>query len=339
MALQFGCLFMPRSFETTRAAAVVAEEGGLAWFGVGDSPAVFEDAWLHLVEAARVTSTVLLGPMVTHVVIRHPLVVASQLAALNELSNGRVRGAVGTGNSAARGLGLAPATLAQMREAIDLMRGYWGGVGGRYGESVVPPSSIVRPAVPLFVAGDGPRSVALGGSVGDGVLYSGSLGEHALGRRVEAARSLRGRKVPVWVAVPASPAEDRVVVRRELGPVLVAMANRALRGDLAERGVPEALHDDVRAMHARYDYAAHGTFERPANAAMISDALADFLLDQFCITGGAATWASTLSRLEACGVDGLITIINQNDELGTLRLVVDRLTQLGAKAPRSEGRC
>ena len=77
MELQFGCLFMPRSLERTRAAAAAAEAAGFGWFGVGDSPAVFEDASLHLSEAARVTTRIALGPMVTHVVVRHPLVVAT----------------------------------------------------------------------------------------------------------------------------------------------------------------------------------------------------------------------------------------------------------------------
>lgn len=329
MSLQFGCLLMPRSLERTRAAAVAAEEAGFTWFGLGDSPAVFEDAWLHLSEAVRVTSTIALGPMVTHVVIRHPLVVANQLAVLDELSGRRVRAALGTGNSAARGLGLAPATLAQLGEAVSLMRGYWAGEGGRYGASLAPPSGKVRPAVPLYLAGDGPRSVALGGEVGDGVVYSGSLDHQVLWRRVAAAQAARGSEVPVWVAVAASPVDDRPTVRRELGPALVAIANRALRGDLSERAVPEALQADVRAMHARYDYAAHGTFERPANAEMIREPLADYLLDRFCLVGGPDAWAATLERLAACGVAGVVAIVNQADELGTLALIADRLHQLG----------
>lgn len=333
MGLRFGCLFMPRSLERTRPAAVAAESAGFDWFGVGDSPAVFDDAWVHLAEVARVTSTIALGPMVTHVVIRHPLVVASQLAALDELSGHRVRAAIGTGNSAARGLGLAPATLAQLGQAVGLMRGFWAGEGGRYGDSRVPPSGTVRPAVPLFLAGDGPRSVALGGAVGDGVVYSGSLDDEVLRRRVAAAQADRGPAVPVWVAVATSPTEDRSTVRRELGPALVAIANRALRGDLSERAVPVELHDDVRAMHERYDYAAHGTFERPANAEMISDRLADHLLDRFCLVGGPSQWAATLKRLEAGGAHGVVAIVNQTDELGTLDRIAERLHQLGVMSP------
>ncbi len=263
-----------------------------------------EDAWLHMAEAARVTSTIALGPMVTHVVIRHPLVVANQLATLDELSGRRVRAAIGTGNSAARGLGLAPATLAQMGEAIELMRGYWPGEGGRYGATWVPPSGIVRPPVPLYVGATVPGRLALGGSVGDGVVYSGSLGDEVLRRRVAAARAVRGAEAQVWVAVATSATEDRATVRRELGPALVAIANRALRGDLTERAVPMELQEDVRAMHACYDYAAHGTFERPDNAEMISDRLADHLLDQFCLVGSPDQRAATLHRLEAAGVDG-----------------------------------
>lgn len=333
MNLEFGCLFMPRSLERTRAAAVTAEAAGFGWFGLGDSPAVFEDAWLHLSEAARVTERIALGPMVTHVVVRHPLVVANQLAVLDELSGRRVRAALGTGNSAARGLGLAPATLAQLSEAVALMRSYWAGEGGQYGASRVPPSHAVRPAVPLYLAGDGPKSVALGGAVGDGVVYSGSLADDVLRRRVAAAQAARGAAVPVWVAVATSPTEDRAVVRRELGPALVAIANRALRGDLAERAVPTALHADVRAMHDRYDYAAHGTFERPDNAEMISDRLADHLLDQFCLVGGAEDWSATLERLAACGVHGVVAIVNQRDELDTLARIAERLHGLGVLTP------
>ena len=40
-------------------------------------------------------------------------------------------------------------------------------------------------------------------------------------------------------------------------PLVVAMANRAFRGDLFERGIPESLHADVHAMWKRYDYAYH----------------------------------------------------------------------------------
>jgi hypothetical protein len=91
----------------------------------------------------------------------------------------------------------------------------------------------------------------------------------------------------------------------------VAIANRALRGELSERGLPGDLHDDVRAMHAQHDYAAHAPFDRPANAEMISDALADYLLDQLCAIGGTTAWAFTLGRPESGGVDGVITIVNQ----------------------------
>ncbi|MGE0732354.1 MAG: LLM class flavin-dependent oxidoreductase [Acidimicrobiia bacterium] len=342
LPLRYGCLLMPRDLARTREAARLAEAGGLDWFGLGDSPAVFEDVALHLAEAARVTSRISLGPIATHVVIRHPLVVANQLATLAELSGDRVVAAVATGNSAARGLGLPPATRAQLAEALSLMRGYWRGEGGTYGRSTVPGSSIRRADVPLFVAGDGPLGMRLGAELGDGVLYSGSLEPSVLTRRVAVALEGPGRAGgpgepwsrahQCWVAAACSvnaPGE----AARELGPALVAIANRALRGDLTERGIPEALQADVAAMRNEYDYAAHGTYERPRNREVMSAALAEHLLGSFCITGDEQAWRDRLVALRNAGVDGVVFIVNQAEELATLAAVIERLHRLEGTRP------
>lgn len=321
---------------------MLAEAGGLDWFGLGDSPAVFEDVALHLSEAARVTSKICVGPIATHVVVRHPLVVANQLATLSALSAGRVVAAVATGNSAARGLGLPPATRAQLAEALTMMRSYWRGEGGTYRRSTVPASSIRRPDVPLFVAGDGPLGMRLGAELGDGVLYSGSLEPQVLARRVDAARHGHGDAVgqgapwsrahQCWVAAACS-INGPMEASRELGPALVAIANRALRGDLTKRGIPEALQADVAAMRDQYDYAAHGTFERPRNREAMSAALAEHLLRSFCITGSEEAWRDRLVALRAAGVDGVVFIVNQADEIATLAAVIERLQRLAGRRP------
>ena len=303
---------------------MLAEAGGLDWFGLGDSPAVFEDVALHLSEAARVTSKICVGPIATHVVVRHPLVVANQLATLSALSAGRVVAAVATGKSAARGLGLPPATRAQLAEALTMMRSYWRGEGGTYGRSTVPASSIRRPEVPLFVAGDGPLGMRLGAELGDGARHGhgDAVGQGALWSRAHQC----------WVAAACS-INGPMEASRELGPALVAIANRALRGDLTKRGIPEALQADVAAMRDQYDYAAHGTFERPRNREAMSAALAEHLLRSFCITGSEEAWRDRLVALRAAGVDGVVFIVNQADEIATLAAVIERLQRLAGRRP------
>ncbi len=347
-SLRFGVLLMPRSLETTRRAARLLEEAGIDWFGIADSPAVFEDATVHVAEALRVTERLAVGPMATHVVIRHPLVLANQLSTLQELSGGRVVATVATGNSGARGLGLKPSTLAELEAAIAFCHSYWRGEGGTWGTSVVPPSGLARLPVPLVVAGDGPKTIGLGARIADGLLYSGAIDPTTFAARAtivrDAARTGPPADLPwssggtaageLWVAAASSTAADLAGARAELGAALVAIANRALRGgDLAERGIPEDLHDDVAAMRAAYDYAVHGTFERPRNAEALTDRLAAHLLETLCLVGDADAWAATLDRLAADGLAGFTFIVNQADELGTIERIVERLRHLGLLRP------
>jgi 5,10-methylenetetrahydromethanopterin reductase len=345
MTLRFGAMVFPRSLGTTRAVARLAEERGFAWFGLADSPAVYQDVFVHLADAAHVTERIALGPMATHVVVRHPIVLANQLATLQDLSGGRMAAVIATGNSGARGLGLRPSKLAELEAAIGFLHDYWAGEGGTWGSSVVPASGIARPATPIVVAGDGPRTLALGARAADGVLYSGSLDPTTFAARVAGVRAAAGTaRTPlpwaagpapqVWVAAAASVAADPSAARAELGETLTAIANRALRGDdLLERGIPERLHADVAAMRDNYDYAGHATFDRPRNAATVSDALAEHLLRTFCLIGSADEWAATLHRLEHGGLDGFTIIVNQEDEVGTLARIADRLEGLGLLVP------
>jgi alkanesulfonate monooxygenase SsuD/methylene tetrahydromethanopterin reductase-like flavin-dependent oxidoreductase (luciferase family) len=346
--LRFGAMLLPRSLAATRQAVRSAEEAGFAWLGIGDSPAVYQDVSVHLVEAIHASERIVVAPMATHFVVRHPVVVANQLATLQELAPGRVAAVVATGNSGARGLRLAPATLAQLEAAIGCCRRYWAGQGGTWGDSVVPASGLARPATPLVVAGDGPRTVRMAARVADGVLYSGPIDPDTFAARAgevgQAAGAATtplpwaaGDRPELWVAVAASDAADDATARAELGAALVAIANRALRGgDLRARGIPDELHADVAAMRRHYDYAAHATFERPTNVEAMSDALARHLLGAMCVVGDERRWAGTLDRLAAAGADGVVFIVNQPDVAATIGRFAARLRRLGLLGPRQD---
>ena len=333
--LEFGFMVLPRSLEETRAAARAGEEAGFAWMGVADSPTVYQESYLHQLEAARATERMRIGPMASHVVARHPVIVANLLATLNEFTGGRAVGTLATGNSAARGLKLKPATIAQLGEAVRAIRSIWRGEGGRYGESEVPPTGLERRGCPIVIAADGPRSAALAGEVADGVVYGSTLKPEVLAARLRAARRREDQRF--WVG-PAVSLEDSVGgVRDELGAMVVAMANRAFRGDLAERGVPEDLHEDVRAMWASYDYGFHADATRPRNIQVVSDLLAEHLVEHFCVWGDEARWRERLDGLRAQGVDGVMFILGQADQPRVVRAIGERLQRLGLLAPQAAG--
>ena len=92
------------------------------------------------------------------------------------------------------------------------------------------------------------------------------------------------------------------------------MANRAMRGDLTERGVPPEIQADVLEMRQAYDYGFHADSSRPRNTGVVSDRLADYLIDSLCVWGDEARWARRLDDLERDGWTGVMFILGQAEQ-------------------------
>ena len=320
-------MIFPRRASETRRVAERAEALGFSWLGIADSPTVYQESYLHQLEALRSTRRLIVGPVTTHVTLRHPLIVGNLLATLSEIGDGRIVGVLATGNSGARGIGLKPATVRQLGEAVAAIRGYWAGVGGRFAESRIPPTGLARKGCPLFIAADGQRVAALAGDQGDGMLYGGTMEPTVLARRIAAGRRRADQKLWLGPAVSLAPTIGTAI--EEMGTLVVAMANRAFRGDLFERGIPESLHAEIRAMWQRYDYAYHADSTRPLNADIVSPALAEFLVEHFVIWGDASRWRSKLDLLRGHGCDGIMFILGQRDAEQACEAIASRLRELG----------
>ena len=329
--MRIGFMVLPRRIEDTREAARIGEAAGFDWMGVADSPTVYQESYLHQLEAANVTERIKVAPMTSHLVARHPVIVGNLLATLNEITGGRAVGTITTGNSAARGLGMKPAKLAELAEGFEAIRGYWRGEGGPFKDSAIPPSGIVREGCPLILGADGPKATALAGEIGDGLLYGGSMDPEVRKRRLAAGKTRPDQEA--WIAPTVSLGETHDAVREDLGAMVVAMANRAMRGDLAERGVPDELHPDVEAMRASYDYGYHADNSRPLNTGIVSDPLTNHLIDSLCLWGDEDRWGNLLTELEEEGWDGVMLILGQATQLGVLTEIGARLQRLGHLTP------
>lgn len=319
-------MVLPRSLETSREAARLGERLGFSWISVADSPTVYQDSYLHQLEIARAAPTVRVGPMVSHVVARHPVIVGNLLATLNTFTGGRVIGTLATGNSAARGLGMKPATVAELEQAIEAIQSYWRGEQGDFKDSSIPASGLTRDGCPILVSADGPKAAALSGRAGDGLLYGGTLDPEVRRRRLAA---MGGGRRQAWVAPTVSLAEDHDAVRDDLGAMVIAMANRAMRGDLDERGVPPEIQEDVLEMRRVYDYGFHADNSRPRNTALVSARLTNFLIDTLCIWGGEARFKATLDALAEEGWNGVMFILGQTGQLEVIQALGERLQRLG----------
>jgi 5,10-methylenetetrahydromethanopterin reductase len=321
-------MLLPRSLEETRQVARLGESYGFSWIGVADSPTVYQDSYLHQLEVARASETVHVGPMVSHVVVRHPVIVGNLLATLNSFTGGRAIGTLATGNSAARGLGMKPASLPDLAQAIETIQSYWRGEGGVFRDSRIPVSGLVRAACPLLVAADGPKAAALADRVGDGLLYGGTLDREVRRRRLASVRASDPSR-EAWIAPTVSAGESHTSVRDDLGAMVVAMANRAMRGDLDERNVPPAVQTDVLEMRRGYDYGFHADNSRPRNTSIVSDRLAEYLIDSLCIWGDGARWKELLDDLADEGWTGVMMILGQAEQLSVVDAIGTRLASLG----------
>ncbi len=126
------------------------------------------DCWTVLAGLAAVTARVELGPLVACTAFREPGLLARAAAAVDEVSAGRLRLAVGAGwnEDEFRAFGLPfDHRVSRFEEAFEIVRRLLAGervtVKGRYHEvddAVLLPSPARRP--PLMVGGDGARLLA-----------------------------------------------------------------------------------------------------------------------------------------------------------------------------------
>ena len=121
--------------------------------------------------------------------------VASSLATLAQLFDGRAVLGLGRGDSAVRTLGLAPMALEEFRAALQLIRGLCRGEEVRLDGVPVRLTWLTR-TVLVLVAAYGPRVLRLAGELADGVilqLASPGVIEWAVGH----AASLERKVYPV----------------------------------------------------------------------------------------------------------------------------------------------
>jgi 5,10-methylenetetrahydromethanopterin reductase len=156
--------------------AVEAEQLGYRWLWVNDER-LERDPFTVLAAMAQRTERIRLGPGVTNPYSRHPALLATAIATLDELSGGRAVLGLGAGGTNHRALAIervAPA--AALRQAIELIRALLGGGTASVDGPVVrardarldfaPP----RRALEIYVGSRGPRVLELAGALADGVI-------------------------------------------------------------------------------------------------------------------------------------------------------------------------
>ncbi|WP_280537706.1 5,10-methylenetetrahydromethanopterin reductase [Halopenitus sp. POP-27] len=140
------------------------------------------DPWAFLSRLAAETTTVRIGPGVVNPLETHPVTLASRVATLDEVSDGRAVFGIGPGDpSTLANLGLGDQRgLRPVLEAFTAARRLWGGDRidheGTFeatdaGLNYEPPQGA---DLPVYVGGEGPHMCRMAAKHADGLLFNGS---------------------------------------------------------------------------------------------------------------------------------------------------------------------
>ena len=116
--------------------------------------------------AAERTTTLKLGLCVTNPGTREPTVLASAHALLQDISGGRIVMGIGRGDSARRVIGQKPVPVAEFERRCAMIRDFMNGRTVTWNERELTLEwAKGRPEIPMYVAGYGPKVLAIAGRV------------------------------------------------------------------------------------------------------------------------------------------------------------------------------
>jgi probable F420-dependent oxidoreductase len=282
-----------------------AEDLGFGYGWTFDSHVLWQEPFVIYSQILAATSRLTVGPMVTNPLTRHWSVTASLFATLNEMFGNRTVCGIGRGDSARRVIGQPPASLATLAQAMHVIRDLAEGRTVELHGAQVTIPWIRNGKLEIWMAGYGPKSLALAGEQADGFILQTADPEIArwtIGSVRDAARAA-GRdpaEITICVAAPAYVGENIEHQRDQLRWFGGMVGNHV--ADLVARygqsgAVPRVLTDYIAGRQG-YDYAHHGRAGNPA-----TDFVPDDIIDRFCLTGPADAHVQRLAELAEIGAD------------------------------------
>jgi 5,10-methylenetetrahydromethanopterin reductase len=293
------------------------------------------DPFTVLAAMAQRNERIRLGPGVTNPYSRHPALIATATATLDELSGGRAVLGLGAGGTNHRALGIErEAPVSALRDGVELIRGLWDGSTITLEGPVVRASearldfAAPRPRIPIYIGGRGPRVLELAGEVADGVIvgnvatrdgWAYALDRIATGA-ARAGRDVGEIRLTAWLYACVADDEDRALDAIRPMAATSLVTSRPVLGEL---GIE--MPEDFRAgMEAR-----GWNLDREVVAAAGATLPAE-LVHRFGIAGTPEACRRRLGRLlEAFPQISQVVIVpfapRGDVVLGTLRRFIDEV--------------
>ncbi len=297
-----------------------AEAAGFTHVWTFDSHILWQEPYVIYSQILAETRKVMVGPMVTNPATREWTVTASAYATLNEMYGNRTICGIGRGDSAVRVTNGKPTTIDTLRESIHVIRELANGRGVEHRGSTITFPWAARSKLEVWVAGYGPRALALAGEVGDGFILQ--LADPQIVawtiKAVRTAAEQAGRNpddVTICVAAPAYVGDDLPHMREQCRWFGGMVGNHV--ADIVERygasaDVPTALTHYIEGRKS-YDYNQHG---QAGNTH--ADFVPDEIVDRFCLLGDVDEQLRRLRELRDLGVDQFAIYLQHDAKDATL---------------------
>jgi 5,10-methylenetetrahydromethanopterin reductase len=277
--------------------AKVTEQLGYSHIWVGDSHLIWREAYVNMAAMALNTTKVKLGTGVTNPLTRHPSVVASAYATLEEYAPGRTIVGIGLGDSSVETMGMKPAKLSYFEKTMAQMRQLLDGQEVQLETGKIHLLHPCKAKVPIYIAASGPKMLELSGRIADGIIVLVGVADEYIAHakeRIAAGAKAAGRKVEdvnlvLWVPCAVSetaPAKD--AVKAHVARVVAHPLPYVL--DPTEQKVLEEIRKT-------YDYYHH--MDQQANHAEV---IPDWLVDKFAIAGTVAECRAQIERIKKSGI-------------------------------------
>jgi probable F420-dependent oxidoreductase len=307
MAFSFGVTVLPDPPYTRFLELIeLAEKHGFDYGWTYDSHVLWHEATPLLTLAADRTSRMKLGHFVTNPGTREPTVLASTYATLHVISEGRMVMGIGRGDSARRVIGQQPVKMAEFEAACRMIKDFMNGRPVEWnGKELKLDWARTDPQIPMYVAGYGPKALAVAGRVSEGVIIQLAdpvIVEWIMATAREAAEK-EGRDpdaLECIVGAPSKVSDDLAACRDEVRWFPAMVSNHVM--DLIEKygwesDIPSELTDFVKTRKG-YDYKDHSRV-----GAKHGEFVTDEICERFSVIGDADACAKKLRELEAVGVD------------------------------------
>ena len=270
----------------------------------------FREVYSGLTLAAVHTQHIKLGTMVTDPYTRHPALTAMAIATVDEVAEGRAVLGLGAGVAGFTEMQIGRRQPAQaMRETVTVVRQLLGGatvdmhgqvITFAHGRLDFQP---LRAHVPIYIASNGPRGLALAGEVAEGAVMQGAVaaslvewflaqvqrGVHQVGRSMHEVDIVS--RVNLCLHRDARVAKD--VMRPAIARSLIAQSPHFHTFTTAGLEVPACLQALVASIGYTHD---------PALLAPVAEQIPDAFVDAVTLAGTVEEVAACVRRMAQQGI-------------------------------------